>query len=230
VISSAQERESAAGDRERLARATEQAARRAPAGPSVLPARLASDGTLGRLYETALVLFAEHGFHAVSVRDITKAVGMRPSSLYAHVESKQHLLAGLLRAGHEEHRDQLRLELLDTGSEPGEQLAAVTRAHVRVHATYPLLTRVCNRELGALLEEHRQEILTVRVDANQIFLDVIERGQRLGTFSPVDPMLAVAAIGAMGIRVAEWWRPDLGLSVEELEQTYVSFALKLLAP
>ena len=229
MISSAQERRSLQSDRERLARATEQAALRVPAAGTVLPERLRAEGTLGRLFETALVMFAEHGFHAVSVRDITSAVGMRPSSLYAHVESKQHLLAELLRAGHEDHRDQLRVELLDAGSDPIEQLGAITRAHVRVHATYPLLTRVCNRELGALLEEHRQEVLAIRVDANRIFLDVIERGQRLGSFAPVDPMLAVAAIGAMGIRVAEWWRPDLGVSVEELEETYVGFAQKLVA-
>lgn len=88
---------------------------------------------------------------------------------------------------------------------------------------------MCNRELSALLDVHRIETLAIRLDANQMFLDVIERGQRLGAFAPVDPMLAVAAIGGMGIRVGEWWRADLGLSVAELEETYVGFAQKLLA-
>ncbi|HEU5034819.1 MAG TPA: hypothetical protein VFT62_08710, partial [Mycobacteriales bacterium] len=155
-------------------------------------------------------------------------LGLQASSLYAHVPSKQHLLGDLIRIGHEEHRDQLRLALLDAGAEPAEQLAALTRAHVRVHATYPMLTRICNRELGSVPDEQRDGILTIRVDAERLFLDVIERGQRLGAFAPVDPTLAVAAIGAMGIRVAEWWLPEVGLTVEQVADTYAEFAVKLL--
>jgi hypothetical protein len=118
--------------------------------------------------------------------------------------------------------------LLEAGSEPAEQIAALTRSHVRVHATYPLLTRVCNRELGSLREDQRREVLAIRLDSERLFLDVIERGQRLGAFHAADAMLAVAAIGAMGMRVAEWWHPDLGISVEALAGTYADFAIKLL--
>ena len=213
----------------RLQRLTQQAgAHAADLGP-LLPPRAQAEGTLRRLHETALLQFAERGFHAVSVRDLTRALGMQPSSLYAHLPSKQHLLGDLIRMGHEEHRDQLRLALLEAGNEPFDQLTAVTRAHVRVHATYPLLTRLCNRELGSLLEEHKSVVLSIRLDANRMFIDVVERGQRLGVFTGVDPMLAVAAIGAMGIRVAEWWHPDVGVSIDEVEATYAAFACKLLA-
>jgi len=215
-----------AGDR--LLRVTQQAGAAAAGIGALLPPRAQAEGTLRRLHETALLQFAERGFHAVSVRDLTGSLGMQPSSLYAHLASKQHLLGELLRIGHEEHRDQLRLALLEAGNDPIEQLGALTRAHVRIHATYPLLTRLCNRELGSLLDEDKSVVLAIRLDANRLFLDVVERGQRLGAFTAVDPMLAVAAIGAMGIRVAEWWRPDVGVSVEEVEQTYATFAVKLL--
>lgn len=213
----------------RLARVTERAGAPAPAaGVGLLPARSQAAGTLRRLHQVALVQFGERGFHAVSVRDLTRALGLQASSLYAHVASKQDLLADLIRLGHEEHRDQLRLALLDAGNGPAEQIAALTRAHVRVHATYPLLTRVCNRELSALREDQRRDVLAIRLDSEQLFLDVIERGQRLGAFHAPDAMLAVAAIGAMGMRVAEWWHPDVGVSIEALADTYADFAVKLL--
>jgi AcrR family transcriptional regulator len=216
-------------DEARLVRLTQQAGARASEIGALLPPRAQAEGTLRRLHETALLQFAERGFHAVSVRDLTGSLGMQPSSLYAHLPSKQHLLGDLIRLGHEEHRDQLRLALLEAGNDPQEQLAALTKAHVRVHATYPLLTRLCNRELGSLLEEHKAIALAIRLDANRLFLDVVERGQRLGVFAPADPMLVVAAIGAMGIRVAEWWRPDVGISVEQVEETYATFARKLVS-
>jgi len=218
----------AAADGDRLLRVTLQAGAPAAGIGALLPPRAQAEGTLRRLHETALLQFADRGFHAVSVRDLTRSLGMQPSSLYAHLPSKQHLLGELLRIGHEEHRDVLRLALLEAGNDPVEQLSALTCAHVRIHATYPLLTRLCNRELGSLLDDDKAVVLGIRLDANRLFLDVVERGQRLGAFTPVDPMLAVAAIGAMGIRVAEWWRPDVGVSVEEVEQTYATFAIKLL--
>src|SRR3954471_13989564 len=222
---------SAERDALRLARVTEQAAQGFDtwAGEALLPPRVQTEGTLRRLYETALVLFGQRGFHAVAVRDLTSALGLQASTLYAHVSSKQDLLADLVRIGHEEHRDTLRLSLLEAGSDPREQIAALTRAHVRVHATYPLLTRLCNRELGSLPADQRDAIVAIRLDAEQLFLEVIDRGLRLGSFTTPDRMLAVAAIGAMGMRVAEWWSPDVGVSVDEVADTYAEFAVKLLS-
>ena len=212
----------------RLARVNQRAGVQPQADGQLLPPRALATGTLRRLYEVALTEFGARGFHAVSVRDLTNALGLQASSLYAHVASKQDLLADLIRLGHEEHRDQLRLALLEAGNKPADQIAALTRAHVRVHATYPLITRVCNRELGSLREDARTEVLAIRLDAERLFLDVIERGQRLGAFAPGDPMLAVAAVGAMGIRVAEWWHPDLGVTADEVADAYAAFAVKLL--
>lgn len=48
--------------------------------------------TKGRILETAINLFAEKGFNDVSIRDLTKAVGIKESSLYNHFSSKQQIL------------------------------------------------------------------------------------------------------------------------------------------
>jgi AcrR family transcriptional regulator len=212
----------------RLARATWRAGEPGQLVGELLPERAQVEGTLRRIYESALLLFGQRGYHAVSVRDITREVGVQASSLYAHVKSKEQVLADLLTLGHEEHRDCLRAALLEAGSEPAEQITALTRAHVGVHARYPLLTRVCNRELGALSDDSRERVMSTRLDAERLFFDVVERGRRLGAFADTDPMLAVAAIGAMGIRVSEWWHPDLGLSVDDVAETYARFAVRML--
>lgn len=196
--------------------------------PPSLPARFEATGTRLRLYEAALRLFAERGYHAVSVRDLVKELDLRASSFYAHVPSKQHLLEDLIRVGHEEHRDALGTALAGAGDDPAEQISALMRAHVLFHCAHPLLGRLCNRELGSLEGERRAETLGVRVDAERLFDEVIERGQRLGVFAPVDPLLAVAAIGAMGIRVAEWWHPGLDVSADDVAEAYAGFALRLL--
>ncbi|MCW2543536.1 MAG: putative transcriptional regulator, TetR family, partial [Frankiales bacterium] len=142
--------------------------------------------------------------------------------------SKQHLLFELVSIGHEVHRDRIRAALLDAGREPAAQIAAITRAHVLAHLEFPGLARITNREVRNLSEEQRAAILLTRSDAERAFLDVIERGLRLGEFRAPEPMLAVYAVGGMGVRAAEWWTEDSTFTAEQVADTYADFAVRLL--
>jgi len=194
----------------------------------LLPDRALSDGTHRRLLEEALLRFGERGYHGVSVREIAKVAGVQASSLYSHLESKEQVLFELMLLGHEEHHDRLRSVLLESGADPAEQIQQLVTTHVVFHATFPLLARICNREMAALGPEHRDQVVAVRSQSEQLFIDVINRGVRLEVFRVPDAWLATAAIGAMGLRVAEWWRDDLPFSIEDVAGAYRLFALRLL--
>jgi len=194
----------------------------------LLPDRAISDGTHRRLLEEALLRFGERGYHGVSVREIAKAAGVQASSLYSHLESKEQVLFELMLLGHEEHQDRLRSVLLESGADPAEQIQQLVTTHVVFHATFPLLARICNRELAALGAPNRDQAVSVRSQSEQLFIDVIDRGVRLGVFNVPDPWLATAAIAAMGLRVAEWWSADVAYSIDEVAAAYRLFALRLL--
>jgi AcrR family transcriptional regulator len=51
-----------------------------------------SMNTKDRILEAAIELFAEKGYSDVSIREITRAVGIKESSLYNHFISKQQIL------------------------------------------------------------------------------------------------------------------------------------------
>ncbi|GIG68437.1 TetR/AcrR family transcriptional regulator [Phytomonospora endophytica] len=199
------------------------------AAGELFPPRVTATGTMRRLLAEALRQFAARGFHAVSVRDLAGAVGIHPSTVYAHVKSKEDLLAELIRHGHDEHLERLTLALEAVGEDPLDRLSALVGAHVRLHAEYPLLARVCSRELEALTGDRRRQAYAMRVRAEEFFLDVVVRGQRAGLFRDCEPLLAVTALGSMGIRVAEWWRPEFGVGVDQLVDTYTAFARRMLA-
>ena len=196
---------------------------------AILPARATSDGTLRRIYEEALRRFAERGYHGTSIREIAEACGIKPSSIYAHVPSKDRILHDLILLGHEEHRDRLRDALLDAGSDPDDQLRAVVGAHVRMHAELPMLATVANNELHALPSDSVEPITEIRDQAVQMIVDVIERGVRLGRFHCDDPFLATAIIGAAGIRVAVWLPADTRYDVEQVVTAYADHAVKLVS-
>jgi len=52
--------------------------------------------TKERLLMSASILFAKRGYAAVSIRDIARANGIMPSSIYNHFESKEALWAAVL--------------------------------------------------------------------------------------------------------------------------------------
>lgn len=195
--------------------------------PALLPPRATADGTLRRVQETALQLFADRGYHGVSMRELAAAAGIGTSSLYDHVAAKEDLLRQLILIGHEEHRDGIRRAVLESGGDVDEQLRAAVAAHVRMHATYPLLATVANNELHALGDAAQREVVAVRGDAERMLLDIVERGVRLGAFSCSDPWLAMAAIGAAGIRVAAWFRPGDRYTVDEVCEQYADIALRV---
>ncbi len=50
-----------------------------------------TEGTKDRILSAALDLFADYGFHGVSIRSITARVGIKESSLYNHYKHKEDI-------------------------------------------------------------------------------------------------------------------------------------------
>lgn len=194
---------------------------------AVLPGGQDLTASRRRLFCMALQLFGDRGYHAVSVRDITDALDQQPGAIYAHVSSKQQLLFELVRIGLEEHRDRLHEAVHTAGSDPVDQIKAIVRAHVMVNLEYPALARVISQEIRSLDSGQRDYALAVRAEAENALAEVIERGQHLGLFAETDALLAVTAIGAMGIRAAEWWSPSAPRTRDDVAATYAEFACRL---
>jgi AcrR family transcriptional regulator len=198
-----------------------------PGGPA-LPPRPAADGTRGRILRAGLGLFAEHGFHGTSIRDIAAEAAVQSASLYAHFPSKEAILAELVLAGHEEHHTRLVTALLGSGTDPRDRLAALVRAHVRAHTDYPLLAVVANAEMHALSPPAAAPALAVRRQSEALLLEVLAMGQQQGVFDVIHLEATAAAIGGMGIRVANWYPvPEAGLGPSQLADAYASLALRM---
>ena len=51
--------------------------------------------TREKLFETAVDLFSTQGFKGVSIRDLTRAIGIKESSFYNHYKSKDELIEAI---------------------------------------------------------------------------------------------------------------------------------------
>jgi AcrR family transcriptional regulator len=202
--------------------------RRVRPGVPTLPTQPAADGTRGRILLAGLGLFAEHGYHGTSIRDIAAGADVQSASLYAHFPSKEAILAELVLAGHEEHHTRLVTALLDSGTDPRDRLAALVRAHIQAHTDHPMLAVVATSEMHALSPQAAAPAAAVRRRSEALLAEVLAMGHQQGVFDLVHLEATAAAIGGMGIRAASRDpAPEAGLSPSQPTDVYASLALRM---
>lgn len=202
--------------------------RRIAASTVSLPPDTAPPGSRGAVLAATLRHFAERGFAGASIRDIAGELDIKPASIYSHYPSKEQMLVELLRIGHEAHNRALRSALLASEPDPRAQLAALVDAHVCFHADYPMLATVANTELHSLSPQAAAPVVAIRSRSEDLMRDIVARGCDLGVFNVPHQWLAIAAIGGMGLRVANWYTPDFELDAKGVAQVYIEYALRLL--
>ncbi len=202
---------------------------RVAAQQMVIPPGVMPKGARGKVLAAALQLFAAHGYEGASVRDICAAAKVYPTTLYSHFASKEHVLAEIIRLAHMELLQRLRGALLESGNDPADQLKAIVSAHVLSHCDYPMLGIIANSELHVLGAELAAPVMALRAEAESLLTDVVARGIKTGVFAVDDPVLALRAISAMGLRVPHWYDPDTMQSPSHVAESFAAYALKIVS-
>ncbi len=161
------------------------------------------------------------------MRDLADALQQQPSALYKHFPSKEHILAALVQLGSSVQHNALLGALLDAGSDPVDQLAAVVAENARFHARWPLLAVLLNDEIHALPAEMLDAAIALRDASAQLLSRVLERGMVEHAFDLLDLPTTTAAIGAMAVRVPSWFVPTATNDVEALAACQARLALRL---
>ncbi|APT89388.1 transcriptional regulator [Corynebacterium frankenforstense DSM 45800] len=178
-----------------------------------------------QIAQAAMKLFAERGYHGTGMEDIARECGMRASSLYNHVDSKQRVLAELCI-----HWMGRLLEVHDAAVEgiddPAEALAAAMRSHVVFHAHNARAVKVVNNEINSLEKADRDTVTGLRRDYVVRWQKIVAAGIERGEFHVEDLKIAVYALIDMGIGVALWFDPAGRYPAEDLAEFYATAALR----
>ncbi|MGJ8602782.1 MAG: TetR/AcrR family transcriptional regulator [Marivita sp.] len=177
-----------------------------------------SDITGPRVRDAALALFAQHGYAAVSMRQIAKEVGVQAGALYNYTPDKQSLLFDLMRG----HMDDLLLALTQQPPEQTAQdkLEAFTRFHIRFHLERPHAVFISYMELRNLTPENFTTIEDLRRRYESALEAILRDGRAAGEFRVADTKITTLAIIAMLTGVNIWYRSGGRLSLPEVEAVY----------
>ena len=126
-----------------------------------------------QILDTAAELFAERGFHGVSVHDIGAACGISGPALYKHFNGKGELLAASLT--------DISETLLKEGSaraaaaeSPSEALDALIDWHVEFALRHPDLIVVQDREWTNLAPTARRDVRALQLSYIDIWVDTVQ--------------------------------------------------------
>ncbi|MEH3023575.1 MAG: TetR/AcrR family transcriptional regulator [Pseudomonas oryzihabitans] len=171
-----------------------------------------------RLLQAALRLFVARGYHAVSMRDLARCLGVQAGSLYYHVQSKEDLLVELLEDTLSELLHLTRRAVRDRTS-PGARLPAFFSTYFDFKDEHEDRLRLLAQEPHLLSAEARAGIQALR-NAYLAELSEVLRALALGAETPRDD-LARLLLGALSGQF-HWPVPDRELQVFLLHALYTS--------
>jgi TetR/AcrR family transcriptional regulator, cholesterol catabolism regulator len=177
-----------------------------------------------QIEDVASALFSHRGYAATSMRDIAKALDLQGGSLYAHIPSKEAVLAAIV----EEAADGFHAAVRPIAEGPGtaaERLKAMIGAHVGVVTGGRDRAKVFLFEWTFLAPERREAVARSRAAYQAYFERVIGEGVAAGELDAPDPTLAAVFLLSAMNGMAHWYRADGRLGPDALAKQYADLFL-----
>jgi AcrR family transcriptional regulator len=169
-----------------------------------------------QILQAAQKLFADQGFRETNLGDVAAQLGFRRQAVYHYFRSKDEILYELIdRAGQAMVAG--AQPALEADLPPADTLAEVVRNHVRQLLRNADIFRIQFTELSKLTGE-RADMLRRDISAYvRRIADVIEAGQRDGTFTGAPPVTQALLILGMCNWTTEWYSgPGSRLSIDDV--------------
>lgn len=144
-----------------------------------------------QILNEAALLFAERGFHGVSVHDIGAACGISGPALYRHFAGKDDLLAQSLTAISERHVAEASARL-ERASDDSAALDLLLEWHIDFAITHPELIVIQDREWSNLTPAAQRRVRDLQLTYIDAWVGVVRRLR-----NDLDPATARAAVQAM---------------------------------
>ncbi|HEU4656700.1 MAG TPA: TetR/AcrR family transcriptional regulator [Capillimicrobium sp.] len=196
------------------------------AAPPTRPAlRARYDKRQLEVIEVAARVFAERGYHATSVSDLTEATGLTAGGLYHYIGSKEELLARICDALMQPLLDRAR-EIVATDAGPEEQLRTLLRTWVEHITIYRHHMLVFAQERHVIEHEpHWRAVRRQRKEFQELLDGLLERLEAAGEVRFGDRGVALMALLGMVNYTPQWLRPRGRLGADELADGYLDLLL-----
>lgn len=188
------------------------------------PAKTKSNTRLDEVLRSAANIFFAKGFHATSIEDVARDVGMLKGSLYYYIKSKDDLLFQLLLAGIEDG-DAFIATQIDVNADPLEQLERAIRAQIDYIIEHKVHFGLFLHEFDSLSGKRQHKLTSVMSRYNNRFVELVKRGQQQGKLIDGEPWIVVNGILGMCNWLYRWYDTDHVSDPEQVKQIFLKMLM-----
>ncbi len=173
-----------------------------------------------QIIHMAANLFLDRGYTAVTMRDLAQELGIKASSLYNHISSKEEILSAIVMGLAEEfsrHIEQVAQE--DWGSVA--KMEALIAMHVDTTLDKTSALACMNREWKFLDPDSRKRYLELRNAYEAQFLAIVQQGMRQGELKRRDPHIFSYSTLSVLRTLYHWYNKEEGFSKEKIKEGLV---------
>ncbi|MCX7679666.1 MAG: TetR/AcrR family transcriptional regulator [Spirochaetes bacterium] len=181
---------------------------------------------LVKIFNATLSLSARKGFHAMSLRDLSKECGLSMGALYAYFTNKEMLLEIILLQGRRLIKKTLE-EVIFNEKFAWHKLVALLRTHIFLSEVLHKWFFFSFMEAKNLSKEEQKAAIASELYTEKLIADILFEGKDKGLFAVEDPIMTASLIKAMlqDWYLKRWKYKKRGISVEE----YSDFVTKAIA-
>jgi AcrR family transcriptional regulator len=170
---------------------------------------LSYDERLDRLLTATARVFAAKGYHATSMRDLSRTSGLSLAGMYHYVSGKEELLYLVQRGCFERVVAGAETAMAEQTA-PVDRLRAFIRHHVTFFAAHMSEMKVLSHEADSLTGERGAEIRGLK----RRYADLL--GDTIAAVSDRDARLAAFGLFGMMNWIYTWYRPGGRVTPEKL--------------
>lgn len=172
------------------------------------------------IIEESAVLFNEMGYSATSMNDIAERIGVRASSLYNHINSKQEILSSLLLTIANKFQDGI-VKVNNLSVSYKEKLQEIIKMHIRVATENQNITALITQDWKHLEEPSLSEFIKIRQNYQEILRNVIAEGFNSGEFKSANLEITLNVIlsSLRWIYDSEIYADTSNVGLKEMEET-----------
>lgn len=189
-----------------------------PATPREVARRAREELYREHILKAAEQIFADQGFEAAKVQDISRSAGLSMGSIYALFPSKDALFA-LIMQTHGQRLVELARRVVESHDDPVGALEALARTYIDYFFDHPNFLRMHIRTGAswALNPNYTGHQASLAVEVHELHKRIFTRGIETGAFVEEDPAyLALLLTGIDQVHLASWVAGGMEGTREEL--------------
>ena len=151
---------------------------------------------LNRIFEATLSLSNSKGFRSMSLRDLSREVGMTMGGLYLYFKSKDDLI-DLIQNQSTRITKRILNDVNITSLSPQDALREVIRYYLYLSEAHKQWFYFLYMETKNFPPAQKKKAIDLELFVEDIFADILERGQREGIFQIKNSRLLASMINAL---------------------------------